>query len=303
MTSDDRLAPKSEPEPVSESGTRIEHGDPPPVRQMRRHRFPRGARPWVVAGVVVVIVGSVLSWWATSDSSTDTDAHPTSPEHPSPVVPTWTAKLKVSRSGQVLGLPVLYPVINAVVPPGVRWEGPGATDPASVNADDQLNIWGEFNSSKARALRVEVVRYQSEDKARSTLSSDRSGCTGANKKPCAGYVPPKRNVYLSVFEADVGRAQTVSDLGDDSFAASVDQRKFKSPLAMEPTDTTYNIGGSVVECRFHNVVISVDWLGADYPADAAGKNPLTGKKLPYGETRQYAIKVVQAIIARLSHAK
>lgn len=299
MTSDDRSVRRSEPE----SGTRGETDDLPPVRETRRHRFPRGTRAWVVVGVVVVIVGSVLSWWATSGSTRSIDAPPTSPAHPSPVVPTRTAKLKVSRSGQVLGLPVLYPAINAIVPPGVRWEGPGATDPASVNSDDQLNIWGEFNSSKARALRVEVVRYPSVDKAKSTLSSDRSGCTGANKKPCAGYVPPKRDVYLSVFEAGVGRAQTVTDLGDDAFAASVDQRKFKSPLAMESTDTTYNIGGSVIECRFHNVLISVDWLGADYPADAAGKNPLMGKKLPYGETRQYAVKVVQTIIAALSHAK
>lgn len=198
-----------------------ERDDLPPVNETRRRRLPWWARIWVAAGVV--IVGSTLSWWLTLGSATTTDARPIGLAHPSPVVPTWTTKLRVSPSGRVLELPVLYPVINAVVAPGIKWEVPGVTDPAATNSGNQLNIWGDFNSSRARALRVEVVRYPSEDKAKSALSTDRSGCTGVNKKTCAGYVPPKRDVYLEVFEVDVGHAQAITGLGDDAFAAPVEQ--------------------------------------------------------------------------------
>lgn len=302
MTSDGRSAPKPEPEPVSTSDARGERGDPL-VSETRSRRLPWGARTWIAAGAVVVIVGFMLTWWLTSGSSTGPHTRRTSPAHPSPVVPTWAAKLSVSSSGRVLGLPVLYPTINAVVPPDVKWEGPGADDPDSANLSDQLNIWGDYSSSRARALRVEVIRYPSEDGAKTALSSDRSGCTGANKEPCADYVPPKRDVYLEVFEAEVGRAKTVADLGDGAFAAPVEQRKFKSPSAMERTETTYNIGGSVVECRFRNVVIRVDWRGADYPPGAAGKSPLMGENIPYGEARQYATTVARAVIARLSRGR
>src|SRR5262249_15166505 len=108
-------------------------------------RLLRGPRTWVVAGTVVLIVGLALSWWLRS-GTTSTGARPASSAPASPVVPTGSAKLSVSPSGQVLGLPLFYPVINAVVPSGVKWEGPGADDLASGNMSDQLNIWGDFSS-------------------------------------------------------------------------------------------------------------------------------------------------------------
>ncbi len=256
-------------------------------------------RKWGVVGAAVLVVLAGSSWllWPANKEPKATPSPTSTPLR----VPPGPTKAGVAPSGRVISMPVLYPAISAVVPPGLKWDGPGADDLNTKNLNDQLNIWGAFSTSSARALRVEVLRFSSDGDAGGALTSDWAHCDGRNKQPCAGFVPPKGDLTDNALQADVGPAETVAHLGDKAFAASVKQPKFKSAYAMEKVETTYDVGGAVVGCRFHNVMIVVQWRGADYPPGVAGKSELQGTDLPYGKSKQDAVTVVRAIIAQLSN--
>ena len=304
MTSDDMPSLKPGFEPAQEGEQVPPHGGSGASRDgvpgAASRRSPRGGRAWAVLGIVAILFGGGLLWalWPDDSSVPSNDASPRATST-SPTVPQGPGTVSLAPSGQVLELPVLYQTIKAVVPPGVKWEGPGANTPGGFNIDDQLYIWGAFSKSSARALRVEVVKYSSNGKASAALNSDRAGCTGQNKQPCAGYPPPKAGSSLQTLAGETGRFESVGKLGDDAFSVPVTQQRFKSPSAMEQNETTYDIGGSAVECRFRNVLIIVGWRGADYPASAASRNPLQGTPLPYAQSRDQAMSMVRAILSKL----
>lgn len=307
MTSDDTSSRKPGFEPPQEAEQAPGHGrsgashDGVPVAASRRR--PKGGRAWAVT-VVAILVSGGLVWalWPDPSSGPSSDASPPATST-APVVPQGPGTVSLAPSGQVLGLPVLYPAIKAVVPPGVTWEGPGANTPGGFDIDDQLNIWGAFSRSSARALRAEVIRYSSRDKASAALRFDRARCTGQNKQPCAGYPTPKAGEPLEVLAGKTGHFENLANLGDDAFSVPVTQQHFKSPSAMEKNETTYDIGGSAVECRFRNVLIIISWRGADYPPSAAGHNPLQGTPLPYGQSREQTVSLVRAIVEKLTRPR
>ncbi|WP_433179931.1 hypothetical protein [Actinoallomurus sp. CA-150999] len=305
MTSDDTSSRKPGFEPPQEEEQAPRHSGSGASRNRvpgaAARRPPKGRRAWALTGAAVILAGGGLLWalWPDVSSRPSSDASPRATST-ALAVPPGPGTVSLAQSGQILGLPVLYSTIKAAVPPGVRWEGPGANTPPGFNIDDQLYIWGTFSESSARALRMEIIRYSSNNKASAALRSDQAGCTGQNKERCAGYSPPEAEGSVQIFAGKTGRFETLGNLGDDAFSVPVIQQRFKSPSAMEQNETTYDVGGSVVECRFRNVRIIINWRGADYPVSAAGHSPLQGTRLPYGQSRDQAISMVRAIISKLA---
>jgi hypothetical protein len=289
------MAPGESPSRRPEFRPPEEFTAPPPVEATTPERAGRRV-PAVLAAGVALLAGAGVLWWSGFGTSPRPSARPAA----SPTVlvtPTGPMHARLSSSGRVLRLPLLFPVLDAMMPQELRWYGPSATAPGGGNLDDQLYLWGAYGPSKARAMRVEIIRHPEDWYARDALIFDRAGCTGDGRLPCAGYAPPGDESYQLVLEAATGRAQDLPHLGTEAFAVSVEQHRYTSPAGGTPT---YDLGGAVVESRVGNVSIRVDWLGADYPPAAAGQDPLHGTSLSYKETRAFAVKLTREIVERLT---
>jgi hypothetical protein len=96
------------------------------------------------------------------------------------------------------------------------------------------------------------------------------------------------------FESDPER---LSGLGDEAFAAQASNLLVSGRT--EQTATAYDMAGAVVEVRRRNVVLTVKWRGADYPASVRGHRKLVGTRLPYPDAKRQAISVVGTLLTRL----
>lgn len=103
---------------------------------------------------------------------------------------------------------------------------------------------------------------------------------------------PNRN---GGFERDPER---LSGLGDEAFAAQASNLIVSGRT--EPTATAYDMGGAEVEVRRRNVVLTVKWRGADYPASVRGHRKLVGTRLPYPDAKRQAMSVAGTLLSRLN---
>src|SRR5262249_48277328 len=68
----------------------------------------------------------------------------------------------------------------------------------------------------------------------------------------------------------------LSGLGDEAFAARASNVIVSGRT--ERTARSYDMGGAQVEVRTSNVVLTVKWRGADYPADVRRRKRLVGTR-------------------------
>lgn len=96
------------------------------------------------------------------------------------------------------------------------------------------------------------------------------------------------------FEHDPER---LSGLGDEAFAAQASN--LVVPGHTEQSATAYDMGGAEVEVRRRNVVLTVKWRGADYPASVRGHRKLVGTRLSYPAAKRQAMSVAGTLLSRL----
>jgi hypothetical protein len=60
------------------------------------------------------------------------------------------------------------------------------------------------------------------------------------------------------------------------------------------------MGGAQVEVRSRNVVVTVKWRGADYPAGVRRRKKLVGSRLAYPAARRQAVVVANALLDALA---
>lgn len=152
-------------------------------------------------------------------------------------------------------------------------------------SDNQVFIWISFNVRYGRYLRVSVARSSDPRSAHAELVRRKA----------------KANQHISAggWKTDTGTAGPLSGIGEEAF--SVHEAQKGSPQAdADRPDRRYDIGGGYFCVRFRNVVISVDVMGADYPADAAKNNVLHGTDMSYQESRREALPLIKSIIDHLS---
>src|SRR4051794_4209565 len=166
--------------PVFEPAQEYTPPPPPDVPEVVRSR----RRSPMIAGVALVSALAGTLWFLMPGTTPRRPFLP-GPAATPPIAPTGPAYATVSPSGDVLILPLLFPVVSAAAPAGTRSEGPPAVD-----LGDQSYVWGGYDGSRARALQVTVTRHDSGDNARDALASDRSVCAGTNRPACGGFLPP-----------------------------------------------------------------------------------------------------------------
>jgi hypothetical protein len=150
-----------------------------------------------------------------------------------------------------------------------------------------LCTWELLRPDRARSLEVEF-------RLEKTASQGSSGTVKAAKDFAddLGYASDgSRN---GGFENNPER---VDGLGDEAFAAQASNLVVSGPT--EKNAKTYDLGGALVEVRRRNVVLTVRWRGADYPASARGARKLVGRRLTYPDARRDALSVVNAVLGRL----
>jgi hypothetical protein len=91
--------------------------------------------------------------------------------------------------------------------------------------------------------------------------------------------------------------ERLSGLGDEAFAAQSSNLIVSGRT--EQTATAYDMGGAEVEIRRRNVVLTVKWRGADYPASVRGHRKLVGTRLPYPDAKRQAMSVAGTLLSRL----
>jgi hypothetical protein len=96
------------------------------------------------------------------------------------------------------------------------------------------------------------------------------------------------------FEGDPER---LDGIGDEAFGAQSSNLIVSGRT--ERTARSYDMGGAQVEVRKRNVVVTVKWRGADYPAGVRGRKKLVGMRFPYPDARRQALFVAGALLNRL----
>ncbi|MDN3359723.1 hypothetical protein [Actinomadura sp. DC4] len=124
------------------------------------------------------------------------------------------------------------------------------------------------------------------------LSSSAQGASGtvrAAKEFADDLAYTSDPVRNGGFEHDPER---LSGLGDEAFAA-------QSSNLVVSGRTSYDMGGAEVEVRRRNVVLTVKWRGADYPARVRGDQKLVGTRLPYPDAKRQAVSTAVTLLGRL----
>ncbi|MCO5972854.1 hypothetical protein [Actinoallomurus soli] len=138
-----------------------------------------------------------------------------------------------------------------------------------------------FNSKFGRYLRLSVKRSVDPNGAHADLAARRNEM--ANKRTSTGK-----------YALEQGAAEATTGIGDEVFTLPVKEQAAAHP-SQDGSVRSYDIGGSYVCARFRNVVISVFFEGADYSSAANAGNPVKGRNLTEAVTRQYSIRLIEAI--------
>jgi hypothetical protein len=106
------------------------------------------------------------------------------------------------------------------------------------------------------------------------------------------------------YSSDTGRnggferdPEHLTGLGDEAYAAQATNLIVSG--RSERTATSYDLGGAKVEVRSRNVLLTVTWRGADYPAGVRGHRRLVGTRLPYPDAKREAMSVAGLLLRRL----
>lgn len=94
----------------------------------------------------------------------------------------------------------------------------------------------------------------------------------------------------------VRNPERLSGLGDEAFAAQASNLIVSGRGGQT---TAYDLGGAIVEVRRRNVVLTVKWRGADYPAGVRGRRKLVGARLLYPDAKRQAMSVAGTLLTRL----
>ncbi len=140
--------------------------------------------------------------------------------------------------------------------------------------------WERLRTDRSRDLTVEITLEPSAAKATGDLASDFS-YTG----------DPSAN---GGFEHD---PEHLTGLGDEAFAAHSYDLIEKGPS--KKTARSYDVGGVWAEARLRNVLVTVSWQGADYPARVRSGKHLTGTRLPYPTAKKQATDMLKTVLAGL----
>jgi hypothetical protein len=230
-------------------------------------------------------------------------APPPPPEPPDPGGPDRLTSVVVAVSAVLLVGVAGFALLRSGDGPSPATAGTSPRDYSSVPDPCAAPLPREVRTVKARRFedscswellqpalsRSFEVAFQLSSSVRGT-----SGTVTAAKSfadDLAYTADPNRN---GGFEHDPER---LSGLGDEAFAAQASNLIVSGHT--EQSATSYDMGGAEVEVRRRNVVLTVKWRGADYPASVRGDRKLVGRRLPYPEAKRQAMSVAGTLLSRL----
>jgi hypothetical protein len=225
---------------------------------------------------------AVLLVWASIAASAQRERLATSPSPTPYSVPVAPETTKAAPSDVLAKLPagICAKLDRALVPADVRaMKSEEVTIKAGV---DQTCLWNVYEPDRARYLTVAVEVIHSDDpeltltEAAEEFADERD--YAADTEGNAGYHADPR---------------PIDQLGDEAFGD-------KARSVVEPMGhgVRYVIAGAQVVVRTGNVIVKVNWQGADYPEHSNVKT-LRGENLPYDQSQAVAIALAKEAMARL----
>lgn len=166
---------------------------------------------------------------------------------------------------------------------------PDAGEPSPNNGDNgdpsfQICHWQHFGTDAATDLEVEVQFYRADQDGGSATDRTHQQFVEDQQK---SIDPP----YLT-------HVDPLPGVGAEGWIGALISNTVAGP---DDTHThSYWTGGVESEVRVRNAVITVDWTAATYPSGAGSQSVLRGTNLPYDQSSQQAIAIIQAMIAKLS---
>lgn len=149
--------------------------------------------------------------------------------------------------------------------------------------------WQFLRTDRSRSLDVDLQR-EGTDASRGT-----SGSVAAAKDFADDLAYTADSGRNGGFESDPER---LSGLGDEAFAARASNTILSGPT--ERSARSYDMSGAQVEFRSRNIVVTVKWRGADYPASVRGRKKLVGTGIAYPAARRQAVIVAHALLDALA---
>jgi hypothetical protein len=176
----------------------------------------------------------------------------------------------------------------AYINPPDPCKAPGKAVPADMRSVKPRHVadachWELLRTDKARDLTIEI-----------TLEPGEEGTSKATGDFAADFAYTGDRTANGGFERD---PEHLGGLGDEAFAAHSYDLVEKGPD--KKSAITYDLGGVRAETRLRNVLVTVSWQGADYPARVRGGKKLTGTRLAYPTAKKQAAAMLRAVLAGL----
>ncbi|MFB9837286.1 hypothetical protein [Actinoallomurus acaciae] len=154
------------------------------------------------------------------------------------------------------------------------------------SADHQRCRWEDINTATGRYLTLDIN------------TGSGSGDAAAVADAGTQFSADEKNLENPRFHSS---AETVSGLGDKALAARttdyVDMKVVHGHPVQHPK--RYYIAGAEVVVMVRNVVIDIEWSGADYPSSVRGSSALRGTNFTYARTKAEAVTLAQEVIQQL----
>lgn len=225
---------------LAPSGNPSEEGsracDDPPGQVMTRSK-----RMWIIGGIAAAALLVAGGAWSLTGSSPRAAATPA----PSPAL----TKAVLGPNGLIMKLPNLCAVIRPPMPAGeTSVDDTSGFDPDPGIQRYQLCLERSEDSRTQRELTVNTSIYPGTDKAQSN------------------YVFNLHTAQLS--GSSLG-------LGDAAFCVLYSTGPYETHPGQR-NNLNYTPKGATVTARFRNIVIHVDWSGADFSTSPQGKQTASG---------------------------
>ncbi|WP_433190624.1 protein kinase domain-containing protein [Actinoallomurus sp. CA-150999] len=226
---------------------------------------------WVGGPVAIVVVALIALLGMVFSTNDDHRHHATPPTRAASPTPASTVRTVSDLSG-------MCSKIGAGVPSEAR--SITMKDKDSV-AGHQHCQWEDINTSTGRYLRLDI---------------DTGSGSGDAAVADAGSQFSADEKFLENRKFHSGK-ETVSGLGDKALAARTTDYVDMGPG--ERRRKRYYIAGAEVVVMVRNVVIDIEWSGADYPSSVRGSDALHGTNFTYAKTKAEAITMAQEVIKQL----
>jgi hypothetical protein len=144
--------------------------------------------------------------------------------------------------------------------------------------------WSNLGNTHAHIFSYSFQRFTSLDEVRKGMDDKR------------------RRTFFDEHQCRYDRAQIkkVTGVGESAFAVPCRvQKEQPNPITYSEDTHVYQIGGLQLDVQTRNVIIQILWIGSDYPAAVARKNPQWlrgGKELSYEQALPQAMQVAKAIL-------